>query len=76
MNTQALKSSINDRLDDLRASLSRAQDQLTDVYENTRDKVVAGARSTDRAIRARPYQSIGVALGVGVLLGLFLRRRR
>ncbi|HVS52651.1 MAG TPA: hypothetical protein VHD62_09870 [Opitutaceae bacterium] len=76
MNTETLKSSVAERLDDLRDSLSRAQDQLGDLYDGARKKVVAGARNTDRAIRARPYQSIGIAVAVGILLGAFISRRR
>ena len=37
-------------------------------------KVVAGARATDETIRAHPYESLAIALGVGVLLGALIRR--
>jgi len=45
------------------------------MYDSTKKKVAAGAKYTDTAIRDNPYQSIAVALGVGVLLGLVVGRR-
>jgi ElaB/YqjD/DUF883 family membrane-anchored ribosome-binding protein len=38
--------------------------------------VVAGARCTDATIREHPYQSLALALGVGVIAGALLSRRR
>jgi len=40
------------------------------------DKTVAAAKATDRRVRAHPYQSIGVAFGVGLLIGLLAARKR
>ena len=74
--TTTLKTSVNDKIDSLRDSLSRAQKQLGDFYEDARDKVADGAKATDRTIRDYPYQSLGIAFGAGLLLGLFVRRRR
>lgn len=45
------------------------------TYEHLEDRAVAGARVTDRAIRSNPYQSLGVALGAGVVIGILLHRR-
>jgi ElaB/YqjD/DUF883 family membrane-anchored ribosome-binding protein len=36
---------------------------------------VAGAKATDEVIRANPYKAVGIALGVGVLVGYLLNRR-
>lgn len=47
----------------------------TEALDDIKDKAVAGAKAADETIREHPYQSIGVALGVGVLLGYFLGRR-
>jgi ElaB/YqjD/DUF883 family membrane-anchored ribosome-binding protein len=55
----------------LTASLASARAGLTKLNE----KAIQGAKATDRVIRANPYQSIGVAFGVGVLLGVLLTRR-
>ena len=35
----------------------------------------AGVRATDHAIREHPYESIGIAFGVGMLLGVLINRK-
>jgi ElaB/YqjD/DUF883 family membrane-anchored ribosome-binding protein len=64
-----------EKADALRERLSQAQERLQQLYRSTRDKVVAGARSTDTAIRAHPYESMALALGVGLLIGTVVHRR-
>ena len=59
----------------MRTKLENAQTRLADFYEGTKQKVVAGAKYTDEAIRTHPYQSITIALGVGLLVGVLLGRR-
>ncbi|PTY08218.1 hypothetical protein DB347_01140 [Opitutaceae bacterium EW11] len=59
---------------DLRDRLQAGLEKLNDYYGGARDKVVAGARRTDETIRAHPYESLAVALGVGVLIGALIRR--
>ncbi len=62
-------------IDSLRSRFVAAQDRFTDAYAGARKKVVAGAKSTDAVIRANPYQSLAIALGVGLLAGVLLGRR-
>ena len=73
------------KLADIKARLESARERLTDVYGRARqgvvdaygqarDGVVAGAKYTDQTIRTYPYQSLAVALGVGVLIGALIRR--
>lgn len=52
-----------------------AREQFVGFCGEARRKVVAGARSTDTAIRTHPYESIAIAAGVGLLAGLLLSRR-
>ena len=59
----------------LRERLEAAQEGLAQVYDGTKRKVVAGAKYADHSIRDHPYESIGVALGVGLLAGVLLGRR-
>lgn len=72
--------SIKERLEAAREQLSsfygRAREQLTDVYGRARHNVVAGAKYTDETIRSHPYQSLAVALGIGVLIGALIRGGR
>ena len=62
------------KLAEMKEKLEAARDQLTEVYGRARKGVVAGAKYTDETIRAHPYQSLAIALGVGVLLGALIRR--
>ena len=39
------------------------------------EKAVAGAQATDKVIREYPYQSIGIAFGIGLLIGVLVNRR-
>jgi ElaB/YqjD/DUF883 family membrane-anchored ribosome-binding protein len=65
---------VGDRIHDIQQRLKSAQARLGEIYGNARDQVVDGAKYTDKAIRSHPYESLAVALGVGVLLGALLRR--
>lgn len=38
-------------------------------------KAVAGAKATDKVIRGHPYQTIGIALGIGVVVGYLIKRK-
>jgi len=73
------------KMADIKARLETARERLTDVYGraregmvnaygSARDGVVAGAKYTDEAIRTHPYESLAIALGVGVLIGALIRR--
>jgi ElaB/YqjD/DUF883 family membrane-anchored ribosome-binding protein len=59
----------------LKDRLSTATAKLNGVYKNARRRVIDGAQKADETIRSHPYESLAVALGVGVLLGALLRRR-
>ena len=64
-----------DAMGALRTRFDAAQERLGDLYEGARKRVVAGAKCTDEAIRANPYQSLAIAAGVGLLVGVLLGRR-
>jgi ElaB/YqjD/DUF883 family membrane-anchored ribosome-binding protein len=64
-----------DAMSALRTRFDAAQERLGEFYEGARKKVVAGAKCTDEAIRANPYQSLAIALGAGLLVGVLLGRR-
>lgn len=63
-----------EKFNNLRARFEDIQERASTVYSDARRKVVAGAKATDETIRSHPYESLAVALGVGVLLGALIRR--
>ena len=64
-----------DAMSALRTRFDAAHERLADLYTGARTKVIAGAKCTDEAIRANPYQSLAIAAGTGLLLGILLGRR-
>lgn len=67
---------VADKFSDLRARLEHLQAIAGEAYGEARKKVAEGARVTDQTIRSHPYESLAVALGVGVLIGLLIGRRK
>ncbi|HEX2855719.1 MAG TPA: hypothetical protein VHO24_20960 [Opitutaceae bacterium] len=65
----------DDAVSALRERYEAAQERLADVYSTAKRKVTDGAKYTDEAIRENPYQSIAIAVGVGLLAGVLLGRR-
>ncbi len=57
------------------ATLSRAKDGLLDAQGAVIDKAKAAAKATDGYVHDNPWKSIGVAAGVGLLLGMLIGRR-
>ena len=55
----------------LAAALEVAKETRRKLEERARE----GAKATDRLIREHPYQSVGVAFGVGMLLGILINRK-
>src|SRR5438093_10094498 len=53
--------------------------RLSAAWESTRnniqEKATTSTKATDRVIRDHPYESIGIAFGVGVLLGVLINRK-
>ncbi len=58
-----------------RERLSAALETAKETRRKLEERARAGARATDRAIREHPYESIGIAFGVGMLLGVIINRK-
>jgi ElaB/YqjD/DUF883 family membrane-anchored ribosome-binding protein len=54
---------------------NRLSGALNDAKTKIQESTTAGAKATDRAIREHPYEAIGIAFGVGVLIGVLINRR-
>lgn len=63
------------KLESLRERAEAVQEQLGNFYENSKRRVIEGAKKTDSTIRTHPYESIAVAAAVGVLAGYLISRR-
>ena len=58
-----------------REKLTAALEVARETQRRLQERAIAGARATDRLIREYPYQSIGIAFGVGLLIGVLAARR-
>jgi ElaB/YqjD/DUF883 family membrane-anchored ribosome-binding protein len=54
--------------------LSCAVEAAKDQYARVRDRAVASASATDTTIREHPYQSLGIAFALGLLIGVLANR--
>jgi len=60
----------------LREKLQTAIDKAKEVYAKLEDRTVATAKKTDHAVHEHPYQAIGIAFGIGLLVGVLTARSR
>jgi ElaB/YqjD/DUF883 family membrane-anchored ribosome-binding protein len=72
---QAGMHELSDRGQAARERLASALDSAKETGRKLQERAVAGAKVTDRAIREHPYQTIGIAFGLGVLIGVLVARR-
>jgi ElaB/YqjD/DUF883 family membrane-anchored ribosome-binding protein len=75
----ATKGDTSEKARETRARLASALDKAKANYQNVKAESFAAAEEAlskaDRTIRAHPYEAIGIAFGVGVLLGALLQRK-
>lgn len=55
--------------------LAAALEMAKETQRRLQERAIAGAKAADGYIRDNPYQAIGVAFGIGVVLGLYVSRR-
>jgi ElaB/YqjD/DUF883 family membrane-anchored ribosome-binding protein len=67
---------VGDKTHDLRERLGRTLQSARATCRRLEDKAVEGAKATDKVIRTHPYQAIGVGVGLGLLIGALVARRR
>ncbi len=72
---QATTGQAGEKMVELRARLSSALDSAKATCARLQEKAVAGAKVADKTIREHPYESMGVAFGVGLLIGVLVTRR-
>ena len=58
-----------------REKLAAALEVARQTQQRLQERAIAGAKAADKMIRENPYQSIGIAFGVGLLIGVLAGRR-
>ena len=64
-----------EKVGEARKRLAAALESGKEMYGHVREKTVESARAADEALHEHPYQAIGIALGVGALIGYLVARR-
>jgi ElaB/YqjD/DUF883 family membrane-anchored ribosome-binding protein len=72
---KATSGMIGEEAREARARLAGALLVARDTVEKIERETVASAQKADRMVRENPYQAIGVAFGVGMVLGFLIARR-
>ncbi|MEO6182686.1 MAG: hypothetical protein ABIP71_06245 [Verrucomicrobiota bacterium] len=54
------------------AAGTAAWDATRATYQQIQDKTIEYSKVTDRAIRERPYAALGIAFGVGLVIGFLV----
>ena len=72
---QATAGQAGEKMSELRGRLSATLASAKATCRQLGEKTVAGAKVADKTIRDHPYESIGVAFGVGLLIGFLVSRR-
>ena len=57
-----------------RQRVAVALERGKEIYGRVREKAVEGAKAADEAVHEHPYQAIGIAFGVGALIGYLAAR--
>ena len=64
-----------EKVSEARKRLAAALESGKEIYGRVRDKAVQKARVVDETVHEHPYQAMGMAFGVGVLIGVLVTRR-
>src|SRR5436305_12643601 len=70
-----LRSTAGEMMESGRETARRFGAAWETAKNNIQEKASTSAKATDRAIRDHPYETIGIAFGIGVLLGVLINRR-
>ena len=63
-----------DKVAEARKRLAAALDSGEELLDRAKEQAIEGAKVADETIRANPYQSIAIGVGVGAVLGFLLAR--
>jgi ElaB/YqjD/DUF883 family membrane-anchored ribosome-binding protein len=72
---KATRGENGDQAREMRSRIASALDSAKITYQRLQEKTVAAAKATDRVIRDHPYESLGVAFGLGLLVGVLVTRK-
>lgn len=72
---KATAGQAGEKLTQIRARLATAVDSAKVTCRGLEEKTAVAAKAADQKIREHPYESIGVAFGLGLLVGVLVGRK-
>jgi ElaB/YqjD/DUF883 family membrane-anchored ribosome-binding protein len=76
---RATSAQTGEKIQEVRAraeeSLKQARTRLTEMEDQAYQRARELAQSTEGYVRENPWQALGIAAGVGLLVGMLLSRR-
>lgn len=72
---KATADAAGEKVKEVRGRLAKALESGKATCDLAQEKAVQAAKATDQVIREHPYESMGVAFGVGLLIGVLAGRR-
>jgi ElaB/YqjD/DUF883 family membrane-anchored ribosome-binding protein len=66
---------VSERAREARVRLAAAIETAKQTCQRWEEKAVEGAKATEKVIGEHPYESMGVAFALGVLLGVLVTRK-
>ena len=66
---------VGEKAHELRERLAQKLEVARATCRRLEEKTREAAKATDKVIREHPYPSLGIAFGVGIVLGLLLKRK-
>ena len=64
-----------EKVSEARQRLASALESGKEVCGRAREKAAEGVKAADELVHEHPYQAIGIAFGVGALIGYLVSRR-
>ena len=64
-----------EKVGEARKRLAATLDSGKEILGRVKEKAVEGAKAADEALHEHPYQALGIALGVGALIGYLVAHR-
>ena len=66
---------VNQLRSQAEASLASAKDKLEDLHEDLIEKGREAVKVTDDYVQENPWKAVGIAAGIGLVIGLLVSRR-
>ncbi len=72
---QSTAGAVGDKATEVRERLTETLDSAKRTCNRLEDRAIESAEAADKLVREHPYQSIGIAFGVGLLIGVLVSRK-